>query len=179
MPDPSDSGTRDEKALAAAGSKLCLACGLCCRGAFFVNTIDPKEFGFDRPSRTGPSRKQSPPGCRLHIDNKCAIYNHPRKPIFCSEWECRLLKKLKAGEVSLESAMRAVTRIVRLYEKVALSVPSDNAQPVFKQALEVWEKHKESGTLDGLKIDQILDIVSFLRLADRYIKPNTPGLFPR
>jgi hypothetical protein len=144
---------------------------------FFVNTIDPADYGL-RPSRKAlPPGSPAPPACLLHRDNRCSIYDHPRKPVFCSDWKCLLLERLEDGAVAFESALRTVAEINQLHEKVALILPAESSRPVLKVALEAWENKKivmSSGRLTG---PQLLVISSFLRLVDDYLKPYKPGLF--
>jgi len=177
MTESRGSDGRAEEALKAKGSELCLSCGLCCRGAFFVNTIDPEDYGLSPPRKTLPPGKPAPPRCLLHVDDKCSIYDHPHKPIFCSDWQCGLLKQLTKGAVTLESAKRTVAEITRLYERVARFMPPDGSKPVIKQALESWENRKDEMSSGRLNEPQLLDISSFLHLVDRHLKPFTPGLF--
>ncbi|MBN2198798.1 MAG: hypothetical protein JW747_03010 [Candidatus Aminicenantes bacterium] len=167
---------RTENDLKAQGSELCLACGLCCRGVFFVNTIDPEDYGLSPSRRTLPPGTPAPPRCLLHVDNKCLIYDDPRKPVFCSDWQCHLLKQLLRNAVTLESAKDIVAEITRLYERIARFMPPDGSMPVVKQALEVWKNRKEELSAGRLSGAQLLDISSFLRLVDQYLKPYTPGL---
>ncbi|OGD27831.1 MAG: hypothetical protein A2Y56_07660 [Candidatus Aminicenantes bacterium RBG_13_63_10] len=158
-------------------SELCLACGLCCRGVFFVNTIDPENYGLAPPRRSLPPGSPAPPRCLLHVENRCLIYDDPRKPVFCSDWKCLLLKQLLNEAVTFASAKRVVSQVVHLYERVATILRPVCAKPVLKLALEAWENRKEemsSGRLNGA---QLLDICSFLLLVDRHLKPYKPGLF--
>lgn len=177
MPASTGSSGRSEEDLKSKGSELCLACGLCCRGAFFVNTIDPEDYGLYPSRKTLPPGIPAPPRCLLHVDNKCRIYNDPRKPVFCSDWQCLLLKRLMRKAVTLESAKRVIAEIVRLFECVAQSLPPDGSKPVIKKALEAWENRKDEMSSGRLNRAQILNISSFLRLVDQYLKPYTPGLF--
>ena len=160
-----------KETLTAKGSDLCLACGLCCKGVFFANTMNPEDYGVHL------LRRRVTPSCLLHVDNKCLIYEHPRKSSLCSDYQCHLLKQLRDDVITLESAMRIVAEIVRLYERVAESLRLDSSKPVIKLALEAWENRKEEVSAGRLSKDQVLDIFSFMRLVDQYLKPNKPGHF--
>ncbi len=95
----------------ASGMALCLACGFCCNGALHIHTALlpeeiapavalglPVEDAGDRPAFQQPCVKFQA-GC-------CSIYE--QRPQVCRRYACALLKRLRAGETTLEQALRVV-----------------------------------------------------------------------
>jgi Fe-S-cluster containining protein len=90
---------------------LCLACGFCCDGTLHTNTVllaeevdAATDVGLavgsvkDRPAFQQP--------CTMFRDGCCSIYE--RRPHVCRRYECALLKRTTAGEVTLEQALRVI-----------------------------------------------------------------------
>ena len=103
---------------ASGNSKLCLACGLCCTGAFFtkavvepsyleiaaelgvtVDTLAPDSNGFWLP-------------CGLYRNGQCSIYQH--RPPVCQSYRCVLLRKYERGEIALDECLRIVQEVKKL-----------------------------------------------------------------
>jgi uncharacterized protein len=100
--------------------KLCLACTLCCNGGLFadlkLSAADRSRLKRDsialRLTRTG---KLSQP-CQALCGPKCAIY--ASRPDYCRWFECHLLQRVKAGEVSAGSALKAIRTARRRLARV-------------------------------------------------------------
>ena len=73
--------------------KDCLDCGLCCGLRTFEiedNEVIPSEWTCINSLNGKRDMKRQPNGrCILQdpLTNKCTIYNDPRKPKICSEWQ--------------------------------------------------------------------------------------------
>ena len=109
---------------------LCLKCGLCCNGVIFADVrLQPrdnperlKELGLalGKPEGRGPkaedrNQKFAQPcvaleGCR------CRIYDE--RPKYCRQFECLLLKSVKAGRTQPAAALRKISAARDRAEKV-------------------------------------------------------------
>jgi Fe-S-cluster containining protein len=102
----------------SAGEDICLGCGLCCDGTIFADvelrpTDEPSllrklglPVGTSRASRS-PSRpaKFAQP-CAALQGCHCRIYQ--QRPTHCREFECVLLKSVKAGSANKSAALRVI-----------------------------------------------------------------------
>lgn len=107
--------TNDLSALSSAdpasAEALCLACGFCCDGTLHTNTtLLPAEvtaaaaLGLSIEQRAGRAAFGQP--CTMFRGGRCAIY--ARRPQTCRHYECALLKRLRAGEITLSRALGVV-----------------------------------------------------------------------
>lgn len=101
---------------------LCLVCGLCCDGTIFARVkLQPEDdperlrsFGMPvvQPSRSfkGSSRAQNfarfKQPCAAFDGCCCRIY--AERPTYCRQFECLLLKSVKAGTRGTASALRLI-----------------------------------------------------------------------
>jgi uncharacterized protein len=95
--------------------QLCPACGLCCNGVIFANVgLRPGDDAtrlraLDLPICT-PHSKLRPP----HLNQPCAAFDGCRcrvyadRPQYCREFECVLLKSVKAGRTETAAALRII-----------------------------------------------------------------------
>jgi len=92
----------------AEGSPLCLACGLCCNGELFENTVIlPHECAaLGLAPKVASDVAELPQPCRFHAAGACAIY--AQRPDACDRFRCRLLSAVVAGEETLSRALRLV-----------------------------------------------------------------------
>lgn len=105
-------GDRNDSDGGRDGSKLCLACGLCCAGALFGHVrLTPSEV--PRISALGlsiyspadyPALRQP---CSALEGTTCRIYEE--RPMRCIAYRCHLLEAFEADEVSFDEAMGVVT----------------------------------------------------------------------
>lgn len=105
----------------AAGSALCLSCGLCCDGGLYENVKLEEEDrarllenGFDAPDRFDHP-------CRHFIHQSCAIYSI--RPWRCGDYQCRVLKRMLDGELDSDSAHALVDQAKGLRESVKSVLP--------------------------------------------------------
>ena len=116
------------------GSKpedICLACGLCCDGVIFVDvkleaSDDPMPLlalgaplsatrdksavsaSAGQPEHV-PSKSRTgyfPQPCLAFDGCKCGIYN--QRPKYCREFECLLLRSVRAGKTEKTAALRVI-----------------------------------------------------------------------
>jgi hypothetical protein len=95
-------------------NSICLECGLCCNGVIFADVQlrqqdDPARLralglAFAQKSKIGAEKfKQS---CTAFVGCKCRIYSD--RPTYCREFECLLLKGVKAGKNRPAEAIRTI-----------------------------------------------------------------------
>jgi Fe-S-cluster containining protein len=107
----------------AAEQTLCLACGLCCNGVIFADVqlqsgdeaVRVQSLGLKLKSggRCQPRLMQP---CEAYDGSRCRIY--AERPQYCSEFECLLLKSVKAGNMEPATALRIIGRAREQADKV-------------------------------------------------------------
>lgn len=128
--DPPAPRPRDESA-------LCLACGLCCAGAFYdLVPLDPDELDHARRLRL-PLFDREPlltfrlPCPRLD-DTACTVY--AERPRECARFACELLKAYRSEEVELEEAIERVGQGRAAFAKVNALRAGDARDPALAAA---------------------------------------------
>lgn len=108
------------------GSRLCLACGLCCSGAVFAFVpIEPDEHA--RLARKLPvlvdeegPRFDLP--CTAHAaDAGCRLYVH--RPSTCASYACRQLLAVREGSTSFGDARAIIGEVRALFDRVQAALP--------------------------------------------------------
>jgi Fe-S-cluster containining protein len=107
-------------------NSLCLECGLCCNGVIFADVqLQPdddaarlRELGLafvrNQKSKVGNEKFKQP--CTAFEGCRCKIYGeHPR---YCREFECLLLKSVKAGDTETAEAVRIIRSALQRVKKV-------------------------------------------------------------
>ena len=103
-------------------SRLCPHCALCCNGVLFADVRlqegddaeDLKKLGLPLRSRGAVTRFTQPCAC---LDGKsCRIYTD--RPARCRSFECRLLQRAEAEEISETAALKTIREARRRAEKV-------------------------------------------------------------
>ena len=105
-------------------NSLCLECGLCCNGVIFADVqlrsgddaarLRALGLAFAQKSKAGVEKfKQS---CAAFGGCKCNIYSE--RPRYCREFECLLLKSVKAGDVKIDEARRVIRSALKQAETV-------------------------------------------------------------
>lgn len=94
---------------------LCFPCGLCCDGTLFADVRLRREDVSRLPSRLpnavarGNSRTfKLPQPCFAWTRGLCSIYAD--RPQHCLKFDCDLLKKAQAGEVSHRAALQIIRK---------------------------------------------------------------------
>jgi Fe-S-cluster containining protein len=121
-----------DESLADRGSRLCMACGLCCDGALHnAGVLLPEEVpvAFSRGmnvSEAGAEARFALP-CPMLKDRCCTIY--AGRPRACRNYKCRLLMSLDAGENSLEECLDKVRNARSLVRKLQDILPRNVTLP--------------------------------------------------
>jgi Fe-S-cluster containining protein len=102
--------------------QLCSNCGLCCNGVLFAD-VELRagddvgrlaELGLSLAKKRGKLAFAQPCAC---FDGKlCGIYAD--RPKRCRTFECGLLKRVEAGELDVDAALKDIAQTKRQAEKV-------------------------------------------------------------
>ncbi len=118
----------------SVASRLCAECGLCCNGGLFDSVeLQPGDsaraltaLGFKMKREKGTFWFRQP--CTAHRECACAIYDE--RPTRCRLFECHILRRVAAGELSeaqarqtISEALALVGRINQLIAQVAETNP--------------------------------------------------------
>ena len=104
-------------------SQLCPKCGLCCNGVLFADVELRKGDDAQRLAKLGLSlvkkgRQQAfAQPCACFDGTLCRIYTG--RPKRCRTFECGLLKRVQAGELDADAALKTITQAKRQVEKVS------------------------------------------------------------
>jgi uncharacterized protein len=99
----------------AASERLCPACGLCCNGVIFANLVlQPGDRAARLRSLGLPVRNSQSALRPPHLAQPCAAFDGCRcrvyadRPKYCRQFECALLKSVKAGQTEPAAALRII-----------------------------------------------------------------------
>lgn len=157
---------------------LCPACTLCCNGVLFADVRLQEGDDTQRLAALGVVLKRGssitrflqPCGC---LDGKlCRIYRD--RPARCRKFECRLLKRAEAGEVSERAALRSirnarrcaenVRRILRALGDIDETIPlSRRYQRMMRQPIDLAGEQR----LTDLRGELILTVSELVAVLDR------------
>lgn len=102
---------QDAAAAAPDGSRLCLACGICCQGALH-RAARIGEDEIEAVERLGLALSSTEKGpvfalpCPLHREGRCTVYTERPSP--CRSYQCKLLRRYLAGESTWDESIRRV-----------------------------------------------------------------------
>jgi uncharacterized protein len=102
--------------------QLCPKCGLCCNGVLFADVELRKGDAAKRLAELGLSlvkkghHQAFTQPCACFDGMLCRIYNE--SPKRCRTFECGLLKRVQAGELDADTALKTIARAKRQVEKV-------------------------------------------------------------
>lgn len=97
---------------------LCMECGMCCNGVLFADVklqrgdaaSQLRSLGLPLVKKGGRTsriaRVAFPQPCAAYDGCRCAIYAD--RPRYCCEFDCALLKEVKAGRIKPEKALRVI-----------------------------------------------------------------------
>jgi hypothetical protein len=127
---PEPPAPRDESA-------LCLACGLCCAGAFYdLVPLDPDELDHARHLRLPLFDREPLLTFRLpcpRLDGTaCTVYTE--RPRECARFACELLKAYRNAEVELPEALERVTPARAAFAQVNALRQGDPRDPALAAA---------------------------------------------
>jgi hypothetical protein len=103
--------------------QLCVNCGLCCDSTLFADVElrqgdDPQRLaalGLETRPKS-KSRLAAPQPCACFDGKLCGIYAD--RPQRCRRFECGLLQRVQAGELTAEEALKRIALARRLAERV-------------------------------------------------------------
>lgn len=112
------------------GSRLCLACGLCCQGLLhdWAQLEDGEVEAARRLGLHTEARLERPAfslPCPCHRDGRCTVYAERLSP--CREYRCKLLRGYLDGEVILEDGLRRVEQVRKLIAAIRGRIGSPEA----------------------------------------------------
>lgn len=152
---------------------LCVGCGLCCDGTLHGEArlergegADAIAAGLDVVEGENSLTFRLP--CPLFKNGCCSVY--PDRPAVCGSYECKLLKSVKNGELTVQSAREKVETAKALRSKVA----EHNPEAVFgEHRSRVWKSLQDGlPSLDPAgrraAAQSILDIAVFDEFLDRW-----------
>src|ERR1700761_4281735 len=90
-------------------NSLCLECGLCCNGVIFADVqLQPGDDAAKLRSLglAFASNQKFKQPCTAFGGCRCNIYSD--RPQYCREFECLLLKSVKAGRTETSTALRII-----------------------------------------------------------------------
>jgi len=102
--------------------RLCPHCGLCCNGVLFADVELRKADDARRLADAGLSLFEKGPATAFHqpcscFDGQfCRIY--PDRPVRCRTFECGLLKRAQAGQITVSAALKRIDDARRRVQKV-------------------------------------------------------------
>ena len=103
------------KSSEAVIEELCPTCGLCCNGVIFANLALQPGDDSARLRSLGVPISNSPSALRApHLTQPCAAFDGCRcrvygdRPKYCRQFECVLLKSVKAGHTAPAAALRII-----------------------------------------------------------------------
>jgi uncharacterized protein len=113
---------RSAKCEVEAVAALCPACGFCCNGVLFADVelqrgddaARLQALGVKLFAKGGKRRFAQP--CACFDGKRCRIYLD--RPERCRTFECRLLKRVMAGELEAEAALRRIAGAVKAANQV-------------------------------------------------------------
>ncbi len=107
-------------------NSLCLECGLCCNGVIFADVqLQPEDnaaklrslgLAFPKTRNPKPETRNFLQPCSAFEGCRCRIYSD--RPTYCREFECLLLKSVKAGRTDTAEARRIIRSALQRVKKV-------------------------------------------------------------
>lgn len=157
----------EERSAALDGSRLCLACGLCCQGILheFVR-VDPDEVAAVEARgfvvQIGEKGPVFPLPCSHHRQGCCSIYGD--RPRTCGTYQCRLLRRYLGGEAPLDRALTLVAQVQELRDSVYRRIGGP------REGATLWQRVAAHQEADAGELDPelSLDVASLLALSRRH-----------
>jgi Fe-S-cluster containining protein len=124
---------------------LCTRCGLCCDGSLFadvelagraeVTRLEALQLGVEDDGARGAVLSQP---CAALRGRRCSVYEH--RPQCCRTFECRLLRDVRRGAVSVPRAQKEIAEALRGVAKVKALIarlgPRDDQLPLVESCAE-------------------------------------------
>jgi len=129
---------------------ICLYCALCCDGTLFnqanikENEQIVTELSFEIIENEKRAFRQP---CPYLKEKSCSIYA-VRPFSVCEAFQCKLLRAFRAGNITFDDAMKAISDIMAFQEKIELQLlehDSENMGDSFSSKIENFNKqHTEA-----------------------------------
>jgi Fe-S-cluster containining protein len=149
---------------------LCLRCGLCCDGSLFADAelagrettaLDVLGLEVEDADQGEPAVLLQP--CAAFKRKRCSIY--PHRPNCCQTFECRLLKQVESGAMSIERAKEKIANALKEVGRVKVLIAQlgqrDECLPLkerFSDALELFSNITDDPQTNRKRADAKLAI---------------------
>lgn len=105
--------------------------------------------------------------CPCYREGHCAEYNE--RPKACSGYQCKLLRRHLAGEVTWEEGLRRVEQVKRLAASIRGRLGTGDG-------LSIWQQLRSArGQGSDLDPELQMDMASLLSLSRRYFRTEAEG----
>ncbi|MBI1298543.1 hypothetical protein GC175_26720 [bacterium] len=172
-----------EPAVTSPAQSLCMRCGLCCDGTLFewarvVPDDDPAQLdagGFVLQTHRDRQRFELP--CHHQQSRICTIYQQWR-PSVCHHFKCGVLRRMEAGELSVDEAQALILRTVKVADRVWAQLRphlDDQIIPLKASMQSLQSRLTEQGSsIHATFASLMLDYAALQRYLDRdfRIKPD-------
>jgi Fe-S-cluster containining protein len=145
------------------GSRLCLACGLCCQGLLHEWAVlrdgeieTARRLGLRPAADRGEASFPLP--CPCHRDGRCTVYGERPSP--CREYRCKLLRGYLDGQVAWEDGLRRVEQAQRLIAEIRGRIGSPQA------GAGIWQQLRAVGP--GAAPEVRLDMAALLIVCQKH-----------
>jgi Putative zinc- or iron-chelating domain len=175
--------TEEAETTLSEASQMCVSCGFCCDGTLFNRVGVPddgerervRRYGLEiRPTRGDGYSFRQP--CTMHVDGACTIYED--RPRTCRTFRCSLLRRMDAGDVSIERAGSIVASAKGLARDVKKRLDAtDGGQPgdLWGRVREAWKSDHEEGAVEHLRAigvgpDALMDVLALGAYLGRHFR---------
>lgn len=103
-------------------SNLCTNCGACCDGTVFDHAFLEATDLNHETSQWSTTQIKGKLGfkfpCSALVNSTCTIYDH--RPAICGNYECKVLKQYKKGEVDENEAFESINKLKSAKQEIDL-----------------------------------------------------------
>jgi uncharacterized protein len=155
---------------------LCIRCGLCCDGSLFADAelaaretaaLEVLGVEIEDADRGEPALLLQP--CAAFKRKRCSIY--PHRPNCCRTFECRLLKQVESGAISVDRAKETIANTLKEVGRVKLLIAQlgqrDEGLPLkerFDEALTLSSKITDDPRINRKRADAKMAIARLQNL---------------
>lgn len=136
---------------------LCLQCGLCCNGVLFAD-VRP-EPGDKSPLFAGRLRVNQP--CPAFNSATCACAIYKDRPARCRKFECRQLLGVQAGEITMDTALKRISKARQLatkVEKLLTELGHNETRLSLSRRFRRCQRAAEAGGFSVEQLDTLADL---------------------
>jgi len=137
---------------------LCLTCGLCCNGVLFADVRRERDDDSPLFAQHGARVAQPCPAFNA-ADCKCALY--AERPARCRKFECKQLLAVRAGNKTVEVALRRIHEARRLaaeVEKLLMELGFNDPRLPFSKRFQRCQRSAECGGIPSDRLDGLADL---------------------